>query len=111
DASSGLQRRHRLNRGGDRQLNCALHVIALARIHPPRRNGRLLPTPTRRRQDRTRGTPLRQTRTRPLPLPPPPPTPNTRLDTIEASDPQPVATHGNGFAAHEGGALRALAAA
>lgn len=33
DASSGQQRRHRLNRGGDRQLNRALHVIALARIH------------------------------------------------------------------------------
>jgi transposase len=36
DASSGMQRRHRLNRGGDRQLNWALHVVALARIrhHP-----------------------------------------------------------------------------
>jgi transposase len=33
DASSGQQRRHRLNRGGDRQLNWALYVIALARIH------------------------------------------------------------------------------
>ena len=33
DASSGQQQRHRLNRGGDRQLNWALHVIALARIH------------------------------------------------------------------------------
>jgi transposase len=33
DASSGKQRRHRLNRGGDRQLNWALHVIALQRIH------------------------------------------------------------------------------
>jgi transposase len=33
DASSGKQRRHRLNRGGDRQLNWALHVVALARIH------------------------------------------------------------------------------
>ena len=32
DASSGKQRRHRLNRGGDRQLNWALHVIALQRI-------------------------------------------------------------------------------
>ena len=32
DASSGHQRRHRLNRGGDRQLNWALHVVALARI-------------------------------------------------------------------------------
>lgn len=36
DASSGRQKRHRLNRGGDRQLNWALHVIALHRIrhHP-----------------------------------------------------------------------------
>ena len=33
DASSGKQRRHRLNRGGDRQLNWALHVVALQRIH------------------------------------------------------------------------------
>jgi transposase len=32
DASSGKQRRHRLNRGGDRQLNWALHVIALQRV-------------------------------------------------------------------------------
>lgn len=32
EASSGLQQRHRLNRGGDRQLNRALHVIALNRI-------------------------------------------------------------------------------
>jgi transposase len=32
DASSGRQRRHRLNRGGDRQLNRALHLIALSRI-------------------------------------------------------------------------------
>jgi transposase len=31
DASSGRQQRHRLNRGGDRQLNHALHVIALNR--------------------------------------------------------------------------------
>jgi transposase len=29
DASSGKQRRHRLNRGGDRQLNWALHVVTL----------------------------------------------------------------------------------
>jgi transposase len=35
-ASSGLHQRHRLNRGGDRKLNRALHTIALARIrwHP-----------------------------------------------------------------------------
>ena len=36
DASSGKQQRHRLNRGGDRQLNWALHAVALQRIrhHP-----------------------------------------------------------------------------
>jgi transposase len=33
DASSGRQQRHRLNRGGDRQLNAALYVIALNRKH------------------------------------------------------------------------------
>lgn len=31
EASSGAVSRHRLNRGGDRQLNCALHRIALTR--------------------------------------------------------------------------------
>jgi transposase len=30
---SGKQQRHRLNRGGDRQLNWALHLIALQRVH------------------------------------------------------------------------------
>jgi transposase len=36
NASSGKQRRHRLNRGGDRQLNWALHIVALQRTrhHP-----------------------------------------------------------------------------
>ena len=40
DASSGKQRRHRLNRTGNRQLNSALHVIALTqvRIHPGARD-------------------------------------------------------------------------
>jgi len=39
DASSGKHRRHRLDRGGNRQLNCALHRIAITqgRIHPPAR--------------------------------------------------------------------------
>ena len=37
EASSGNRRRHRLNRSGNRQLNCALHRIAVtqARVHPP----------------------------------------------------------------------------
>jgi transposase len=36
EASSGLTTRHRLNRGGDRKLNQALHTIALTRMrsHP-----------------------------------------------------------------------------
>jgi len=38
DASSGKQQRHRLDRGGNRQLNCALHRIAITqgRVHHPR---------------------------------------------------------------------------
>lgn len=36
EASSGANRRHRLSRRGNRQLNCALHVIAVTqrRWHP-----------------------------------------------------------------------------
>jgi transposase len=39
DASSGRQRRHRLNRTGNRQLNHAIHIIAVtqARTYPPAR--------------------------------------------------------------------------
>jgi transposase len=39
DASSGRQQRHRLNHKGNRQLNLALHRIAVtqARMHPPAR--------------------------------------------------------------------------
>lgn len=38
-ASSGKRIRHRLDRGGNRQLNCALHRIAVTqgRVHPPAR--------------------------------------------------------------------------
>jgi transposase len=38
-ASSGRRDRHRLDRGGNRQLNCALHRIAVVqgRMHPPAR--------------------------------------------------------------------------
>jgi transposase len=36
DASSGKQLRHRLNRGGDRQANSALHTVAIVRMsHDP----------------------------------------------------------------------------
>jgi transposase len=39
EASSGRSKRHRLDRGGNRQLNCALHRIAVtqSRVHPPAR--------------------------------------------------------------------------
>ncbi|MGH2513863.1 MAG: IS110 family transposase [Candidatus Limnocylindrales bacterium] len=39
DASSGRTKRHRLNRGGDRQLNRALHQVALVQVrwHAPAR--------------------------------------------------------------------------
>ncbi len=39
-ASSGRTDRHRLNRGGDRQANRALHTIVLVRMRhdPPTRN-------------------------------------------------------------------------
>src|SRR6266540_1019876 len=39
EASSGKHRRHRLDRAGNRQLNCALHRIAItqARVHAPAR--------------------------------------------------------------------------
>jgi transposase len=36
-ASSGNTQRHRLNRGGDRQLNATIHAIAITRLaHDPR---------------------------------------------------------------------------
>jgi hypothetical protein len=35
EASSGDLRRHRLNRAGNRQLNCALHIIAVCQIRVP----------------------------------------------------------------------------
>jgi len=40
DASSGLQHRHRLNRGGDRQANSALYRIVIVRLryHQPTRD-------------------------------------------------------------------------
>jgi transposase len=39
DASSGKRSRHRLDRGGNRQLNCALHRIAITqgRVYAPAR--------------------------------------------------------------------------
>ena len=85
DASSGRQQRHRLNRGGDRQLNWALHVIALHRVQQPRPDQGLLPAAARRRKDRQGSQALHQTRPRPPLLPPATRTRTDRLDNIEAS--------------------------
>jgi transposase len=82
EASSGITKRHRLNRGGDRQLNWALHMTALNRIRYHEET-RALRTPPRPGQDPTRSDPDHQTRPRPTDLP------NTHrhthLTSIEAS--------------------------
>jgi transposase len=36
-ASSGKTNRHRLNRGGDRQANCALYLVAISRLRHDQR--------------------------------------------------------------------------
>ena len=64
--------RHRLNRLDDRQLNRALHTIAVSRMRP-RGNPGLRPAPSRRRQNRPRDPPLHQALPRPPPLPHPQP--------------------------------------
>jgi transposase len=92
-ASSGQTIRHRLNRGGDRQLNRALHTIILSRLthHPetkryaarraaegktPREIKRCLKRHLARRLFRLLET------TTPTPQPPPTPPPRTRARTI-----------------------------
>ncbi len=64
--------RHRLHRGGNRQLNAALYRIAIVQQrHHPASQG--LPRPQdRRRQDPPRSPPRPQTPPRQRPLPPPP---------------------------------------
>jgi transposase len=69
-ASSGQVVRHRLNRGGDRQLNRALHDRALA-PRPPPRDEALRRQTNSRRQDAARGQALPQAPPRPPALPAP----------------------------------------
>ena len=59
-ASSGRTVRHRLNRGGNRQLNRALYTIAITQIRRRHRRPRLLPAQTSRRQNQPRSPPLPQ---------------------------------------------------
>ncbi len=64
EASSGKHQRHRLDRGGNRQLNCALHRIAITQARDAPARSRLPGAQTRRRQEPPRSPPLPQTTTR-----------------------------------------------
>ena len=59
--SSGRTDRHRLDRGGNRELNFAVHMIAISRIRLRHRDRSLRRPPTRARQDPTRSHSLSQT--------------------------------------------------
>ena len=65
EASSGRTQRHRLDRGGNRQLNAALYRIAITQVALPPRRTRLPRTQTGRRQEPPRSDPLPQTTPRP----------------------------------------------
>jgi len=60
DASSGRQIRHRLNRGGNRQANRALHTLGRRPPARPRTDPRLHGAPNRRGQDQEGGLALPQ---------------------------------------------------
>ena len=68
EASSGQRTRHRLNRGGDRNLNRALHTVAVTRLRCHKESA---PTSQAhaRGQDAPRGAALPQARTRSPALP------------------------------------------
>ena len=73
--SSGNTNRHRLDRGGNRQINTAIHRVAVTRAALPPRNQGLHRPQTRRRQDQPRSHPLPQAPPRPPHLAPPPAAP------------------------------------
>ena len=68
--SSGKRTQHRLNRGGDRQLNHALHIIAITRAQRTRHPG-IARAQGSRRQDHQGSAAVPQAPPR-APLPPPP---------------------------------------
>jgi transposase len=60
DASSGNQQRHRLNTGGNRQLNAALHLIAVCQARDPGPGRRYYLRKLSEGQDPRRGPPSAQ---------------------------------------------------
>ena len=92
--SSGRTDRHRLNYGGDRDANRALHMIAVCRLRYCERTRAYADAPHRRRQDQDRDHPLPQAlhRARALPRPPRRPAPAARRpDGATRSSPSPAA--------------------
>ena len=84
--SSGRTDRHRLNRLGDRQLNRAIHTIAVTRMRCHQPTQAYAQRRQRRRQNRPRNPPLHQALPRPPPLPNPHQRqPQQRLTNIGAS--------------------------
>ena len=83
--SSGKTNRHRLDRGGNRQINAAIHRIAVTRAALPPRNPGLHRPQTRRRQDHPRRHPLPQAPPRPPHLAPPPAAPARPEQTLPTS--------------------------
>jgi transposase len=66
--SSGKTNRHRLNRGGDRQANCALHTIVLSRLRYHPETQAYAAKRQNRRQNRTRHPPQPEALPRPPPI-------------------------------------------
>jgi transposase len=61
DASSGDNVRHRLSRGGNRQINTVLHIMATVQLRNPTEGRALLRPEGRRRQDPERSDAMSQT--------------------------------------------------
>jgi transposase len=88
-ASSGKTNRHRLNPGGDRQANRALHMIAVYRLGACARTQAYAARRTQERQKQTRHHPLPQTSDRPRD----PPRPHSRPRRPHRSKSAPPPTH------------------
>ena len=92
-ASSGKQHRHRLNRGGQRQANAALHRIVLVRTshHDPRTMD-YIARRTAEGKKQTRHHPLPETLRRPRGLPRPP-APRQRHRPLNPANPTQLLEH------------------